>query len=122
MDSPGRSPRWAAPLFIVGPQATVGPAAGGMGGDEFGLLAFDPPMARRQARLRRQGATVDLAAPAAPTHPLALGCMALLIGPIGIVLMGCALALAGIALAIDMLFLTPALAVSYLVLRQWLGG
>ncbi len=121
--------RWAAPLFIVGPQATasgplatVGPAAGGMAGDEFGLLTFDPPMARRLARLRRQGATVDLAAPAAPTHPLALGCMALLIGPIGIVLIGCALALAGIALAIDMLFLTPVLAVSYLILRQWLGG
>ncbi len=48
--------------------------------------------------------------------------MALLIGPIGIVPIGCALALAGIALAIDMLFLTPVLAVSYLVLRQWLGG
>lgn len=121
--------KWAAPLFIVGPQATgsgvlaaAGPAAGGMGEDEFGLLAFDPPMPRRLERLRRQGATVGLAKARAPTHPLALGCIALMAVPIGAVLIGCALALAGIALAIDMLFLTPVLVVCYLVLRQWLGG
>jgi hypothetical protein len=118
-----------APLFIVGPQATgsgvlaaAGPAAGGMGEDESGLLAFDPPMPRRLERHRRQGATVGLAKGRAPTHPLALGCIALLAVPLGGVLIGCALALAAIALAIEMLFLTPVLVVCYLVLRQWLGG
>ncbi|MBA2459671.1 MAG: hypothetical protein H0V43_12065 [Gemmatimonadales bacterium] len=73
------------------------------------------------AAFRRQGATVGLASAPAPTHPLALGCIALLAVPLGGILIGCALAVAGIALAVDMLFLTPVIAVCYLVLREWLG-
>lgn len=91
-------------------------------GDEFGVLAFDPPISRRIARLRQQGATVDLALDPSRTHPLTVGCIALMVVPLGIVLIGCALTLAGIALAIDMLLLTPMILVFYLILRRWLGG
>lgn len=48
--------------------------------------------------------------------------MTLIAVPIGVVLIGCAVSLAGIALAIDMLFLTPVLAIAHIVLRQFLGG
>jgi Zn-dependent protease with chaperone function len=119
---------WAAPLFIIGPQgsgrsfAGAGASGGGLMGDEFGVLAFDPPIARRVARLRQQGATVDLAVAPSRTHPATLGCIVLMVVPVGAILIGCALALAGIALAIDMLFLTPVILVLYLVLRRWLGG
>jgi Zn-dependent protease with chaperone function len=118
---------WAAPLFIIGPQgsgrsfAGAGASGGGLKGDEFGVLAFDPPIARRIARLRQQGATVDLAVAPSRTHPLTVGCIVLMVVPLGAILIGCALALAGIALAIDMLFLTPLLLICYLVLRRWLG-
>jgi Zn-dependent protease with chaperone function len=122
---PGGS--WAAPLFIIGPQVSgrssgsAGRAAGGLMGDEFGVLAFDPPIARRIARLRRQGATVDLALPPTRTHPLTVGCITLIVVPLGVVLIGCGLALAGIALAIDMLLLTPLLLFCYFILRRVLG-
>ena len=91
-------------------------------GDEFGVLAFDPPISRRITRLLQQGATVDLTVPPSRTHPLTLGCIVLMVVPLGVVLIGCALALAGIALAIDMLLLTPMLLVLYFVLRRLLGG
>jgi Zn-dependent protease with chaperone function len=119
---------WASPLFIIGPQGSgrsfgsAGASGGGLMGDEFGVLAFDPPISRRVTRLRQQGATVDLAVAPSRMHPATLGCLLLLIVPVGTILIGCALALAGIALAIDMLFLTPLLLVCYLVLRRWLGG
>jgi hypothetical protein len=90
-------------------------------GDEFGVLAFDPAIARRIARLRQQGATVDLAVPPSRTHPLTVGCIVLIVVPLGVVLIGCALALAGIALAIDMLLLTPILLFCYFILRRVLG-
>jgi len=118
---------WAAPLFIIGPQGSgrsFGSArtGGGLMGDEFGVLAFDPPISRRIARLRQQGATVDLAVAPSPTHPLTVGCIVLMVVPLGVVLIGCGLTLAGIALAIDMLLLTPMLLVCYLILRRWLGA
>jgi Zn-dependent protease with chaperone function len=119
---------WASPLFIIAPQGSgrsfgaTGASGGGLMGDEFGVLSFDPPISRRIARLRQQGATVDLAVAPSRTHPLTLGCIVLMVVPLGVVLIGCALALAGIALAIDMLLLTPLLLVCYLILRRWLGG
>jgi Zn-dependent protease with chaperone function len=121
---PGGS--WASPLFIIGPQGrsfgAAGASGGGLMGDEFGVFAFDPPISRRIARLRQQGATVDLAVSPTRTHPLTLGCIVLMILPLGVVLIACAMTLAGIALAIDLLFLTPLLLVCYLILRRWLGG
>ncbi len=119
---------WASPLFIIGPQGSgrsfgaTGASGGGLMGDEFGVLVYDPPISRRIARLRQQGATVDLAVAPSRTHPLTVGCIVLLVVPLGVVLIGCALALAGIALAIDMLLLTPMILVFYLILRRWLGG
>ncbi len=114
---PGGS--WAAPLFVIGPEGSGGAAA--LKGDDFGLVSFSPPVSARLARLRRQGATVDLPA-VKRTHPAAIGCMTLIAVPIRAVLIGCAVALAGIALAIDMLFLTPVLAIAHIILRQFLGG
>jgi hypothetical protein len=40
----------------------------------------------------------------------------------GTALIGCALVLTGVALAIDLLILTPVLAVTHGVLRYWLPG
>lgn len=104
---------------MIGPEGSGGAAA--LKGDDFGLVSFSPAVSTRVARLRRQGATVPLP-PKRTTHPAAAGCMVLLAVPIGAVLIGCALALAGIALAIDMLLLAPVLAVFHGVLRGWLGS
>ena len=41
---------------------------------------------------------------------------------LGTALIGCALALTGVALAIDLLILTPLLMVTHGVLRSWLPG
>jgi hypothetical protein len=95
---------WAAPLFIIGPRSgrtgPVGPAAAKSGilGDDFGLLSFDPPMAA------------------------SVGCITLMVVPLGAVLVGCALTITGVALVVDMLLLTPMLAVAHLVLRVLFGG
>jgi Zn-dependent protease with chaperone function len=118
---------WAVPLFIVGPRSgrsgPVGPAAAKSGilGDDFGLLSFDPPMRRRMSRLRRQGASVDLAFVPYRLSAASVGCITLMVVPLGAVLVGCALTVTGIALVMDMLLLTPMLAVVHLLLR-WLAG
>ena len=109
---------WADPLFIVGPER--GPA-GGFRGDDFGIVSYSPPVAGRLERLIRQGATV-----ATPRRRgsgwMGRVCGALFVAVIGIALMGCALAMSGLALAIDMLILAPVLALTHGVLRYWLGG
>lgn len=108
---PGGS--WAAPLFVLGLER--GPA-GGFRGDDFGILSYSPPMAGRLDRLRRQGATADL--PPGKPMPLAARVLIALAGTlIGAALIGCALVLTGIALAIDMLILAPVLAVTHGLLR-----
>lgn len=91
----------AAPLFVIGSEGGSGAAA--LKGDDFGLVSFSPAVSARLVRLRRQGATVDLPI-IKRTHPAAVGCMTLIAVPIGAVLVGCAVLLAGITLAIDMLF------------------
>jgi Zn-dependent protease with chaperone function len=118
---------WAAPLFIIGPRSgrsgSFGPAAArsGMLGDDFGLLSFDPPMKPRMSRLRRQGASVDLVFVPYRLSPASVGCIALMVVPLGAVLVGCALTVTGIALVMDMLLLIPIVAVVHLVLR-WISG
>jgi len=118
---PGAS--WAAPLFIVGPGSgrTGRPgrpgAKSGILGDDLGLLSFDPPIGGRMTRLRRQGASVDLAVAPYRMSPAAICCVTLIVVAVGMALMGCALTVTGIALVIDMLLLTPLLAVMHLVLH-----
>ena len=46
-----------------------------------------------------------------------VGCITLLVVPLGAVLVGCALTVTGIALVMDMLLLTPVIVVVHLVLR-----
>jgi Zn-dependent protease with chaperone function len=108
---PGGS--WAAPLFVIGPER--GPA-GGFRGDDFGIVSFSPPVVSRLARLRRQGAAVELPR-VRRMHWVAQACIALAVILIGAALIGCALAMAGVALAIDMLILMPVLLLTHGVLR-----
>jgi hypothetical protein len=113
---PGGS--WAAPLFVIGPER--GPA-GGFRGDNYGIVSFSPPVVSRLARLRRQGAAVELRK-VGRTQWAAQACMALAVILLGTALIGCALALTGVALAIDLLILTPVVVVTHGVLRYWLPG
>ena len=119
---------WAAPLFVVGPRSDFGWPAGrasrrsGLMGDDFGWLSSDPPMHARMAQLRRQGATVDLAIAPVRLSLAARLAITLFLVPIGLALMGCALAMTWVALVIDMLLLCPAVIALHLVLRGWLGG
>jgi Zn-dependent protease with chaperone function len=123
---PGGS--WATPLFIVGPRSgrsgPFGPggARSGIIGDDIGLLSFDPPMARRVTRLRRQGATVDLAVAPYRMPPITIASVTVLAVLVGAMLVGCALMITWVALIIDMLFLAPVFAVLHGVLRGWLAG
>jgi hypothetical protein len=119
---------WAAPLFIIGPRSgrsgPFGPAAARSGilGDDFGLLSFDPPMRPRMSRLRRQGASVDLAFVPYRLSPASVGCITLMVVPLGAVLVGCALTVTGIALVMDMMLLTPIVVVAHMLLRGVFGG
>jgi Zn-dependent protease with chaperone function len=119
---------WAAPLFIIGPRSgrggPLGPAAAksGLMGDDFGLLSFDPPMPKRMARLRRQGAAVDLAFAPYRLPAAALVCITLLVVPLGALLVGCALAMTYVALLIDMMLLSPLVVLLHLLLRGWGGA
>ena len=123
-DVPGAG--WAAPLFVVGPRAEHGWPARPAGarsaitGDDFGWLSSDPPIRTRMARLRRQGATVDLARAAAQLSMPARLAVGLFLLPIGFALMGCALAITGVALVMDMMLLCPAVLLLHAVLRGWL--
>jgi hypothetical protein len=54
-------------------------------------------------------------------HWIARGAIAVGVILMGSAMIGCALALTGIALMIDMLILAPVLAVAHGVLRSWLG-
>jgi hypothetical protein len=74
------------------------------------------------SRLRWQGASVDLAFVPYRLSAASVGCITLMVVPLGAVLIGCALRVTGIALVMDMLLLTPMLAVVHLVLRGITGG
>ncbi len=119
---------WAAPLFIIGPRSgKAGPLAPGVArsgllGDDLGFLSFDPPMGTRIARLRRQGASVDLAVAPYGFSAAAVACLTLIAAVMGALLIGCALMMTGVALAIDMMLLMPMLAITHLVLRLLFGG
>jgi len=109
---------WAAPLFVIGPER--GPASG-FRGDDFGIVSFNPPVVSRLARLRRQGAAVEVPK-VRRMHWAAQACAAVAVFLLGTALIGCALGVTGVALAIDLLILTPVLAVTHGVLRYWLPG
>ena len=109
---PGGS--WAAPLFVIGP--TSGPG-GGFKGDDFGFVSFSPLPARRVERLRRQGATVDPVKEPRRIGPVARAVLTAGVLLMGTAIVGCALALTGIALMIDMLLLTPVVLVIHGLLR-----
>jgi Zn-dependent protease with chaperone function len=110
--------RWAAPLFVLGPER--GPS-GGFRGDNFGLVSYSPPVARRLDRLRRQGATVEV--PPSRGMPWAAQVVVALAGTLmGAALIGCALALTGVALAIDVMILVPVVAVTHGLLRYLAPG
>jgi len=64
---------------------------------------------------------VDLAFVPYRLSPASVGCVTLMVVPLGAVLVGCALTVTGIALVMDMLLLIPIVAVVHLVLR-WISG
>ena len=99
---PGGS--WAAPLFVIGPR---GGPAGGFKGDDFGFVSFSPPAARRLERLRRQGATVDRLTEPKLIGPAGRAILTAAVLLMGTAIGGCALALTGVTLVIDMLILAP---------------
>jgi hypothetical protein len=109
---------WAAPLFVIGPER--GPA-GGFRGDNFGIVSFSPPVANRLARLRRQGAAVDLPR-LGRMHWIARVAIALAVILVGAAQIGCALLLTAVALTVDLLILTPVVMLTHGVLRNWLSG
>ena len=108
---PGGS--WAAPLFVIGP---TGPA-GGFKGDDFAFVSFSPPPHRRIERLRRQGAMVAPLPLRPQSGPVVRAVLTAGVVLMGIAILGCALTLTGIALAIDMLILTPVVFVMHGLLR-----
>ena len=110
--------RWAAPLFVLGPER--GPS-GGFRGDDFGLVSYSPPVRRRLDRLRRQGGTVELPPVRRTPIPVRV-CIALAGILMGAALIGCALALTSVALAIDMLILVPVVMVIHGLLRYLAPG
>ena len=74
------------------------------------------------ARLRRQGASVDLAVAPYRFSPAAIACITLIVVVVGALLMGCALMITYVALALDMMLLVPMIAVTHLLLRLLFGG
>lgn len=86
-----------------------------------GMASYHAPLAARLARLVRQGASPDAAALAAPRrHPGCLVALAPLFLVLWVVLLGCALALVGITLAIYGLFFAPIVLVGHLAIVAWL--
>ncbi len=110
---------WAAHLFAVGyaapPEKQVSP-----------MPAFQPPVAKRLDRLARMGAS---SAPRAVKTPLgqrlALAAVVLVTSPcwlpMAALLLGTAIIMTGVSLAIDMLFLAPMVALVHVVLRNLAG-
>ena len=109
---PGGS--WAAPLFVLGPRR--GPA-GSFKGDDFGFVSFSPSAPRRLERLRRQGATVEQLKERQVIGPVARVILAAAVCFMGTAILGCALALTGITLVIDMLILAPMVMAIHALLR-----
>jgi hypothetical protein len=73
------------------------------------------------ARLRRQGATIDLALTPYRFSPVAIACITLLVVVVGALLMGCALMITYVALALDIMLLVPMMVVAHFVLRLLFG-
>jgi hypothetical protein len=62
------------------------------------------------ARLRRQGASIDLAAAPYRYSPATVACVTLIATVVGALLTGCALLMTGVALAMDLMLLVPLIA------------
>lgn len=113
---PGGS--WAAPLFVIG---AAGGSAGVFGDADFGLVTYSPPVAKRLARLRRQGAGVEVPVDR-PTHWVARLFIAFGLTLLGTAVIGCALLLSGLALMIDLLILMPLVIAVHGGLRYLMAG
>jgi Zn-dependent protease with chaperone function len=112
---------WAAHLFAVGGMVP------GPGDVQSPMPSFQPPLADRFERLRRMGATVPM--PSGPRNPAARKVMlavALVASPCIVsffaLMLGIAVVLTGVSLAIDSLFLAPMVALVHLLLRKIAGG
>jgi Zn-dependent protease with chaperone function len=110
---------WAGHLFVVGPHTpqSSGPT----------LVGFHAPPDRRVERLERLGADVEFPSRIRPSrrHRVILITFLVLTSPLWIgfflLMFGLALALTGISLMIDMLFLFPLVALLHYFLRLWAG-
>ncbi|HET8624513.1 MAG TPA: hypothetical protein VFM14_13200 [Gemmatimonadales bacterium] len=80
-------------------------------------MSFSPPTPRRLERLRRQGATVEPLKEGRLIGPVARVILTAGVLLMGTAILGCALALTGVALVIDMLILTPVVAIVHGLLR-----
>jgi hypothetical protein len=98
-----------------------GRAKSGILGDDLGILSFDPPMRPRMARLRRQGASIDLAVAPYRYSPATVACVTFIAAVVGVLLTGCALMMTGVALAMDLMLLVPMIALAHLLLRLLFG-
>jgi Zn-dependent protease with chaperone function len=124
---PARVPdgaEWAAHLFVVGSDGTAG--SGGAGRPEPpAVTTFGAPVGTRIQRLRRLGAEVDEApdAPRARAGGCAKAVMVVVLGPLLLIFsalfLGIGLVLTGLSLAIDMMFLGPAIIAVHLLLREY---
>jgi Zn-dependent protease with chaperone function len=116
---------WASHLFVVGPPSHAsGQPTPRREPPE--VTTFVAPVGTRIARLVQMGADPEpQPAPAGPVAPRS-GCatiaLVVIVGPllafVALVLLACALVLTGISLAIDMMFLGPAVALIHNVLRD----
>jgi Zn-dependent protease with chaperone function len=107
--------RWAGHLFFAGPRQHHTP--------EPAVVGFHPPLGRRLERLIRMGAEVELPAERRRTRgqQAFLVAFVVLTSPLWIgfflLMFGLALAITGISLMIDMLFLFPVVGVLHHFLR-----
>jgi hypothetical protein len=111
---------WAAHLFVVGRSKPAQKETSPM-------PEFQPPVRTRIERLNAMGAHVAVQGPVrTPRQRLVLVGLALVTSPcwvpLAATMLGCALVMTGVSLAIDSLFLTPVVALLHALLRGLAGG
>lgn len=105
---------WAAYLFVVGPEVQTK--------NDPDTVTFNAPVGPRLERLRAMGADVEAAAPRYTRRQRVASTAVILATspcwlPLMALLLGCAIVLTLVSLAIDMLFLAPAVALLHMLLR-----
>lgn len=105
---------WAAYLFVVGPEVQTK--------NDPDTVTFNAPVGPRLERLRAMGADIEAAAPKY-TRRQRVASTAVIVAtspcwlPLLALLLGCAIVLTLVSLAIDMLFLAPVVALLHALLR-----